>query len=251
MRTQWAKAFTTEAMQTFRFAFEHFAADDIDPHRLRQSLSLYERQRTLVRKLYDLRRENSRIMRAREFYAVVMSSMLMPKQEHVSLLETLLQTLPSRQPATNGHVRLVLAGNLCEPVRDIMLDTIEESGAVVVDDDLYVGSRAFALAISLEGDPFEALVNAYLTGLPPCPTKIDHEKDWGDYLVRIVKQSQGQGVINIVCRECEPHYFSLPKIQQCLREEGIPELVWEEEPGMKAVGQLRTRVQAFVEMLQS
>lgn len=245
-----ARKFARESMLNFKFAFEAFAGDEIELSKLRQSMKLYDKQRTLMRDLYTLRREKPNIIRAREFYAVVMSSMVMPKEEHIAWLENLLKGLASRRPVTDGQTRLVLAGSLCEPVRDSLLDTIEDSGAVIVDDDLDVGFRRFETEVSMDGDPLEALVDAHLTGLPPCPTKMNSEKDWGKNLAQKVKQSRAQGIINIVIRECEPHYFSAPKVRETLQKAKIPEMTWEEEPSAEMIGQLRTRIQAFLEMIQ-
>ena len=49
---------------------------------------------------------------------------------------------------------------------------------------------------------------------------------------------------------CEPHYFYYPRIKATFEAAGVPHLLLETEHDMSALGNLRTRVEAFVEMVK-
>lgn len=246
-----SRSFAAESMNNFKFALEGFTGDTVPRERLAQSIKLFNQQRRLMRKLYALRRTNPTILPAKDFYAIVTTSNLLPREQHISMVETVLADLEATSASKNSHVKIVLAGDLCEPINHALLDILDESGIVIVDDDLDVGARRFAIEISEKGDPLDALIDGHMTGLPPCPTKINPNEDWATSISVKVKKSGAQGLIHIVCRECEPHYFSVPPVLEKMKAESIPQMTWEGEPGAAMVGQLRTRVQAFLEVLKN
>jgi benzoyl-CoA reductase/2-hydroxyglutaryl-CoA dehydratase subunit BcrC/BadD/HgdB len=74
--------------------------------------------------------------------------------------------------------------------------------------------------------------------------------DRGDHFLRRVKGSEAQGVIFVLLKFCEPHAFDYPHLKDRLKEERIPSLLLEIEPGGFSLGALETRLRAFVETLE-
>jgi benzoyl-CoA reductase subunit C len=136
------KAYVMQEFERLRASLGQYTGKELDDDSLKHSISLYNRNRFLLRKLYELRREKPTVLKAREMYAVVMSSMLMPKEEHNELLESLISELASKE-SSEQKVRLFLSGTLCSAPKSEFLDLIEETGGAIVDDDLYVGARYF------------------------------------------------------------------------------------------------------------
>ena len=128
-----------------------------------------------------------------------------------------------------------------------VLDLVEELGAVVVDDDLYVGSRYFATQVDETLDPIEALAAKFIENIP-CPTKYDPSKDWGDYLVSMARRSRAGGVVIFMAKFCEPHGFDYPHLKDKLSDAGIPHLLLQTDHSGPS-GQIRTRLQAFIELI--
>ena len=162
---------------------------------IRTSIELYNRNRRLLQQIDSLRRENPGILRASEMSALVISSMVMPKEEHNALLERFIMELERSTPVSSGKVRLFLSGQLCSAVRSDVLDLIEESAGVAVGDDFYAGARYFATEVSTSLPPMEALTKGFYDISVPCPTRIGPEKDWAEYIITNYHQSQAQGVI--------------------------------------------------------
>ncbi|MGH9024371.1 MAG: 2-hydroxyacyl-CoA dehydratase, partial [Acidimicrobiia bacterium] len=132
------------------------------------------------------------------------------------------------------------------------LDLIEDCGATIVDDDLYTGFRYVSLDVEETGDPVKALVRWYIArnDVVPCPTRLDPGIDWDGWLLDASRRAGAQGLIVLLVKFCEPHYFYYPRIKTTFEEAGVPHIMLETEHDMSVLGNLRTRVEAFVELLK-
>ena len=86
---------------------------------------------------------------------------------------------------------------------------------------------------------------------PPflCPTKYKGVHAHAETLLKEVQKSGAKGVIFLLYKYCETHFFDYPDLKQALESKGIPTLLLEVEDPSYSIGQLKIRVQAFVEML--
>jgi benzoyl-CoA reductase subunit C len=175
---------------------------------------------------------------------VLDAAQVMPREVFNPLLAELLVQLEGA-PVRAGGPRLFLVGAVLDEPG--LLDLIEEQGARVVGDDLCSGSRHFHDQVGAKGDPIAALADHYLRR-PPCPTKLHPDHDPGRYLLDQARGAGANGVVFAIEKFCEPHAFDYALVSPALDEAGIPHLLLEMEqtPSLEA---LRTRLQAFVEML--
>lgn len=220
---------------------------------LRTSIVLYNRNRRLIRELYRLRRTCTLSLTSRHMQNIVKSSMVMDKAEHTELLEELLEAvLKGTFDAPRTRVPLYVSGHLCHAPEPALLDLIEDCGAFIVDDDLYTGYRYVATDVDPTGDPVNALARWYIerNGVVPCPTRLDPGVDWDGFLLESVRRAGATGLIVLMVKYCEPHYFYYPRIKATFEAAGLPHLLVETEHDMSALGNLRTRVEAFVELLK-
>jgi benzoyl-CoA reductase subunit C len=221
---------------------------EITDERLRQSIAIYNKNRKLLNYLYDIRRSSPALFHAGDLVTVVVASMLMPKEEHNNLLTNLITSVHRAGKVMDDKPRLILS-NLCDQPKRGILELIDQTGAVVADDDLYTGSRYFSTLVDETISPIEALVERYIHDVP-CPTKSNVKDDWGDYLINMVKKADANGVIILLVRFCEPHGFDYPYLKHKLSGAGIPNLLIETEAkGSFHLEQVRTRLQAFIEGL--
>lgn len=232
----------------FKASLEESFGQEITDQRLRQSIAIYNRNRSLLSRLYQLRRANPGLFRAEDMVTVVTAGMLMPKEEHSELLTELLARAEGARPALNGKSRLVLTGNLCDQPAKGILELIDKLGVVIVDDDLYTGRRYFATQVDETLDPIEALVERYINDVP-CPTKSDTDKDWADYIITLARETKANGVLMLRVINCEPHGFDYPYLKDRLTQADIPLLMIETEHKL-SMEPVKTRVQAFIETLK-
>jgi benzoyl-CoA reductase subunit C len=225
----------------------------IDEDKLRASIRAFNENRQLMRQLYDLRRAGAVRISSLEMQYVVKSSMVMDKAEHTALLRELVAAV--RQGRAGGRtdgVAVYLSGHLCQAPKLEVLQMIEECGAVVVDDDLYHGFRYLSLDADEPGDPVKALTRWYLgrNTVVPCPTRLDPKTDWDGWLLKSVQAAAAQGLIVLLAKFCEPHYFFYPRIKKTFETAGFPHLLLETEHETMAGGNMRVRVESFVEMIK-
>ena len=199
---------------------------------------------------YDDNRQRLMALRASLPYSDWLSAALtgqtMPVEEHTRLLESL-----TPGPSPSQGVKVVLVGAVLDD--PALPRLIEELGGMVVDDDLCTGRRGIETPVSLDAglDPVVALARRELRR-PPCPARYAPGQPRPDRLLRLVRESQAQGVIFLQQKFCEPHAFDLPPLRAALSAAGVPDLVLEMEgrEASEAGGALRTRLQAFLEMLR-
>ncbi len=240
---------TIRELKRIKESLEKLAGRKIDDTSLRQSILVYNKNRSLLRRLHDLRSANPKLLSSSDMQVVVRSSMLMPKEEHTTLMESLVTELERAKPAPPEGKRLFLSCHLCQSPKADILDLIEGVGGIIVDDDLYTGYRYYAVDVEVGGKPVEALAERYLEKSLPIPTRSYLPIRWEKYLVERAKASRAQGVVVLVAKYCEPHLFSYPFIKEALTAAGIPHIMVETEHEVVSLEAVRTRLQAFVEML--
>jgi len=235
-----ARVYLVAELGRFREHLGAYAGRPIDDEALRSSIGLYDKTRRLVQALAG-RRER---LRAPDFFAVLDAAQAMPRRLFDPLLVRLLGELESAPRRATGP-RLFLTGAILDEPQ--VPELIEELGAQVVGDDLCSGSRHFHGQVGSGGDPIENLADYFLRR-PPCPTKLSPSHDAGRHLLDQVRETRAEGVVFLVEKYCEPHAFEHALLRPVLERAGVPYLVLEMEQTPSLEG-LRTRLQAFVEML--
>jgi benzoyl-CoA reductase subunit C len=240
---------TVREFDKVKSTVESIAGNKIDDSALKQSIRVYNKNRSLLRSLRDLRKANPGLLAYRDMLLIIQAGMLMPKEEHSELLEKLLARLKKGKAASRKGKKIFLSGHLCQKPKADILDLIEGMGGIIVDDDLYTGYRYYALDAEENGSPFQALVKRYLETSLPVPTRSYLPVRWDKYLVDKATANRAQGVISLVVKYCEPHLFHYPFIKEALAAAGIPHIMLETEHEVVSLEGTRTRLQAFMEML--
>jgi len=241
--------FLIDELERLKSSIEEYTGNRVTDDRLAQSIDIYNKNRRLMNTLFELRRNKPGILRAKEVMAISQAGMLMPKEEHNRLLEKLLRKLEVREWGIQGRTKVVIYGGLCQTVQFDLLDLIEELGMVVVDDDLYVGTRYYVNEVQLNDRPILGLADRYLKRIPPCATKGDWETDWTDYLIEKVRSTRANGIISLMIKFCPPHLCYYPDIKRKLAKEGIPEVLVEVEHEIVSLEQIKTRLQSNMEIM--
>lgn len=245
-----ARQYIAEEIERLGNSLGRFTGNEISSQAIRQSIDIYNENRSLLNRLYQLRKNSDLPFRTRDVAMIVQSSMLIPKEEHTQLLTKLLQFLEHDQSTKKPPVEkvlLVLSGGLCHSPQEEILDIVEELGAAVVDDDLYIGRRYFTTQVNNTQNPIDALADRYIRDIPCC-TKYSGANNWAKYLIGLVKESGAKGIVELVVKFCEPHNFDLPQLNYSLSQASIPHIIIETERTVP-IGQIKTKLQAFIETL--
>ncbi|WP_344854121.1 2-hydroxyacyl-CoA dehydratase family protein [Amycolatopsis ultiminotia] len=247
MNDSWAPAKVTETMAEIRAEIERFTGNAVENGTLAESIEAFNRGRRLVRQLLDTRSAGGAALSPVQLQDIIVSSMVMDPVEHHALLLKALAGLPRAD--RDDRVRVHLSGHLCHAPRRELLEVIEDSGTIVIDDDLYHGRRYVSTDVPEEGDPIAALAEWYAQRNVsiPCPTRVQQDADWDTYLLDAVRHNGAEAVIHLVPKFCEPHMLYYPELRKALEATGIPQLQLETEHEGMPLESFRTRIEALVE----
>ena len=218
----------------------------ITPQSLKASIHLFNEIRRKLQEIYNHRPKWPTQISGSDFARMIRAGYLMDRQRYLQLLDDLLKALPEKTGEGGNLVPVFLAGNMTHS--DSYFSLIEEAGAIIVQDDLCSGMRFLRLMVPEDVDPIEGLTDRYLTSFL-CPTKYKGIHAHAETLLAEVQKSGAEGVIFLLYKYCETHFFDYPDLKQALESKGIPTLLLEVEDPSYSIEQLKIRVQAFVEML--
>ncbi len=127
---------------------------------------------------------------------------------------------------------------------------VETSGSVIVGEESCVGERGTQWLTEAEGttlpEMLDAITERYLkidcAVFTPNPTRIDHVRDmFGRY--------GAGGVLHYSLQFCQPYLVESGLTEAALENSGIPVLRLETDYSQEDAGQLKTRVEAFLERI--
>jgi benzoyl-CoA reductase subunit C len=254
MNDSWGPARVAAMMGEFLTELERLTGEPVTGAALGDAIAAHNRDRRMVRRLFDERAAGSAVLSPVQLQDIVASAMIMDPAEHAGLLAEALGAVAGQPTAASPErrIRVHLSGHLCHAPRRELLEAIEASGAVVVDDDLYHGRRHVSTDVEEGGDPLEAIARWYQQRNVniPCPTRVQQDADWDRWLLDAVRGSGAEAVIHLVPKFCEPHMLYYPELRKALDGAGVPHLQIETEHEGLPLESLRTRIEALVERVR-
>jgi benzoyl-CoA reductase/2-hydroxyglutaryl-CoA dehydratase subunit BcrC/BadD/HgdB len=178
-----------------------------------------------------------------EIYKIIRSREYLPAEEFTQVAESALNQV-AKTPRKGTPI--LLEGIVPEPA-DI-LETLSELGAAVVADDMAsCGRRLYPRGAS--ADPLTRMAERILSA-PPDPMRGSPIRARREHLVEMAQRTQSKGIIFYVVKFCEPELFDLPILRQELKDAGLPSILIETDLNTRLSQQIRTRLGAFMEILQ-
>ena len=215
---------------------------------LRAAIAITNRIRGALTRIAGLAGDRPGILKGSDFSALVRAAMIMDRSRAATLVEEVVDHLERTPGGQAGpeRKRLILSGGVCN--QPDIYTVIDEAGGVVVGDDLCTGSRSFTGLIDAKADPVAAIAARYRERVV-CPAKHRGLAERAENLVRLARETRAGGVIFYFLKFCDPHAFDYPYLREALEKAGIPSMAVEVEDRLPADGQLRTRFEAFIEMI--
>lgn len=241
--------FFQQELGAFRRSVEQFTANAISDQRLAEVRDLYNHHRALMRELYSLRKQEPPLLSGTEVAETIIATLSIPVREGNKLLRDIIQEVTGRYGAVQrASARLLIYGGEMDDVA--LIQMVEECGAQVVTDDLCIGTRYFWHDVEKTSDPWEGLAVRYLDKIP-CPRthRMEKPRERYKYILDLVREFRVNGVVFYILKYCDSFGFDIPDLRDSLRAEGIPSLYIEHDYNMATLMPLKTRVQAFVEMI--
>jgi benzoyl-CoA reductase subunit C len=225
-------------LETLREDLGRLSGRPIEDAVLRHSIAVYNENRSTIRELYRARSRQPWVYPTSEVYVLLRIGNVLPPEDHTALLREYLRLAPLETDRRDrDQSRVVLVGMFCEQPPLGLLLTLERAGCWIVDDDLLLGLRWILGEISCDGDPLQALVEAFLTQSVETAARYLPDGQHGGALVESVRRNRAEGVIFCAPSFCDPALLEQPMLVAALDRKGIPhtQFKYSEDTGQFAV----------------
>jgi benzoyl-CoA reductase/2-hydroxyglutaryl-CoA dehydratase subunit BcrC/BadD/HgdB len=249
-----AKAFFKKEVIKMMKAVEEFSGKKISEDDIRESVSVFNRNRKLQYEHCLLRANDPSPISALESFFALTCDFRLNVRDSTEFLEILNGKMKERIANKQGHsgVRVVLSGApMCRSTQYIH-QVLTECGALVVAEDNCTQTRKMgnfedaALIDEHAPDIMAAIAEKYMR--IPCAVWTPNSSRI-DLIKRLVRQFQAKGVVYHALEHCHPFNAEYTKIKQALEMEGIPILRIDNTFSTSDREQMRLRMEGFIEML--
>ena len=227
---------------------EKLTGHEIHEEDVQAQIRLFNRVRELVRDISALRKRNNPPLDGRDFLEITRAAATLEAEELIPLLEEVhgrLSRIPDEGPR---RLRLLMSGGIIADGDRRVLDLVEdEIGAAIVAEDHCTGLSPFYQDTDATGDPWRALANGYLDRAP-CARQVPLEKRV-QFAVDLAREYNVDGVLFTYLKFCPCYGLTKGKFINAFQAAGFPVLELGTDYSQGDVGQIKTRVEAFIEVL--
>ncbi len=252
-----------EEMQVIKGKIENLTGTKINRKKLRSSIELMQKATKAFRRLQDLRKGSPVIM-GRDAMLVNQTSMWDDIERWTQKTEELCDGLENRIAQKNWACppdtsRVMVTGTpMMWPDSWKVPNLIEEANpqGVIVVDELCSGDRLLYDPVGVDewtmSDMLDAVAERHLLASTcPCFTSEHGNEDRINWLLDRIKEYKVDGVIYYVVRGCILYAMEYARIKRILESMDVPVYYLDTEYTREDVGQIKTRVEAFLEMLET
>lgn len=227
---------------------------DISEDAMRKAVSEHNEVCRLITEIGEYRKEDNPRITGYEYHILNLVSYCCPKYLIIDKLRETAEELKTRIPDEKKSFRVKIAVVGSEMDDPDFTKLIEESGALVVADRFCFGAMPGREEIELtdDGDVLEQIILHYMKTCQ-CPRYMEQAKVEGrrEYVKKLVEDYHADGVLYEQLKFCEYWGYERALASHVITNDfGIPSVCVDRQYTANASGQLRTRVQAFVESLE-
>ena len=241
-----------DEIKLFIKKMEELTGNQVTVENLRKAIDLCNRKRRALKRLYDLRKHAPSPISGLDALLVSQVAFLDDIERFIEKTNELCDELEERVKdlKPNGKKRIVVTGTPMAVPNWKLHSIVEGLDAEIVVEETCTGTRYFENEVSAEGDTVDDLVknlaDRYMKINCACFTPNDGRID---DVIRFVEEYKADGVINYNLSFCHTYAIEYEKLEKALKEKNIPVLNVETDYSEEDAGQIKTRVEAFLEMI--
>lgn len=238
-------------LEEFKSIIESHTGKSLTQDRLRGAIRLMNRERAARKALMDINCKQPAPLAGSQLLEIMFKvGFLANKEKGISLMEEIVveaKNNPFRSGSSgNRRKRILLTGVPVGIGSDKVVKITEQSGADVVAFENCSGYKQ-AFAVDEEKDPMLALAEQYLA--TPCSVMSPNTGRF-DLLREMIRDFAVDGVIDLTWQACHTYNVEAFQINEFVEQTlGAPTLHLETDYSESDTGQLRVRIEAYLEML--
>jgi benzoyl-CoA reductase subunit C len=252
IQTKPAGDFLATSFGEFKQFVEKLTKKAITNDDLERAIKIYNRNRNLLKRLWELLRQDNPPITGPEVATASLASQVMDKQECNQMLEQLIQSLEAQPGKAPSGVRLMVTGGACDDLG--IFDLIEHLNyrASLIFIDSCTAARYFWFEVPEDRpDKLRALIEGYL-GRIPCPAKDNvpgtGEKKRFRFIQQFIEDFRPDGVVFLYQRFCSPQPMDIVALKPIVEKLGIPSTELELDTTVP-ITQFRTQLEALAEII--
>lgn len=221
----------------------------ITDNALNESIDLYNRNRELMRKIYDLRLLDEPKLTGSEALKISMANSSVPKEIANQELERLLKIYKNKDGIDiSDKKRILILGSVIDNTQ--FTELIENANAIIISDNLCFGKKVIVDDVERRRheNPLKSITRRLYYRLS-CPRMMQDNKRRLEFVKNEIEKGKIDGVLLQRINNCDLHGCDNMLFEHELKKLEIPVFNIDRENYQSDTHRLQTRIEAFLEMI--
>ena len=224
----------------------------ITEDKIKEAIKLCNKERKAIKEFFNLAKLNPSPIKGSNMHEALHSSNFKFDRElYIDEIKSLTNSLKEKYdngetPFKKGTPRILITGCPTGGLVDKIVKQLEDAGSSVVCFENCVGTKNFEMLVDEDKEPIDAIAERYLN--IPCSIMTPND-DRMNRIKEYIKDYSVDGVVDVTLTACHTYAIETEKVRRAVESCGKSYLAIETNYSNSDAGQLKTRLEAFVEML--
>ena len=224
----------------------------ITEDKIKEAIKLCNEERKAIKEFFNLAKLNPSPIKGSDMHeALYSSNFKFDRELYINEIKSLTNSLKEKYdkgetPFKKGTPRILITGCPTGGLVDKIVKQLEDAESSVVCFENCVVTKNFEMLVDEDKEPIDAIAERYLN--IPCSIMTPND-DRMDRIKEYVKDYNVDGVVDVTLTACHTYAIETEKVRRAVESCGKSYLSIETNYSNSDAGQLKTRLEAFVEML--
>jgi predicted CoA-substrate-specific enzyme activase len=233
----------------FKSDIETLTGKPLSIEKVREHIILHKKIRRLIKGISELRKRNNPPISGTDFLEITRAYRTIPPEEQINILTDIHKRLSDIPDDDFSRLRIMVAGGMMADGDRRIMDLLEKDlGVNIVVEDHCTGLSPFYYEAQESDDPWRELANSYLDQAP-CARQFPLSKRI-DFSTLLAKEYNVDAVIFTYLKFCPCYGMTKSSFINRFQDIGIPVLELDTDYSQGDTGQIKTRLEAFIEVLK-
>ncbi|MEW6089177.1 MAG: acyl-CoA dehydratase activase [bacterium] len=236
-----------KSIYNFKAELEDISGSKIEPENIRKAVAVTNEIRGLERLLYEKIKDSG--ISWYELIKFINAGNVLDKTVYLDLLKKLAGEIESRPKAGPPKLRILITGGMLAPGDEKLLKIMRSLKVDFVMDELCSGSRL--TFVDIKEPTIENIAHSYLKNVP-CGSLPYHDFKSDPrifHLDKLLSEYNINGILYYTLRFCDAYSFKFNEMKNHAKKKGVPILHLHSDYSGADTGQIKTRIEAFIETI--